>query len=88
MRTFNENAGRSLALGFTWDNADYATQFTALQNIYDEYYNPLMLGFYDPQEKIPEMCERLNSVGLADYMEAKKAALTEWATAKGLADKL
>ena len=49
---------------------------------------PLMLGFYDSQEKIPEMCERLNSVGLTDYMEAKKAALTEWATAKGLADKL
>jgi putative aldouronate transport system substrate-binding protein len=88
MRAFNENAGRSLALGFNWDNADYATQFTALENVRTEYESPLILGFYDPQEKIPEMVERLKGVGLDDYIAAKTAALTEWATEKGLADKL
>jgi len=88
MRAFNEAAGRSLALGFNWDNADYATQFTALENVRTEYESPLILGFYDPQEKIPEMVERLKGVGLDDYIAAKTAALTEWATEKGLADKL
>ena len=88
MRAFNEAAGRSLALGFNWDNADYATQFTALENVRTEYESPLMLGFYDPEEKIPEFVERLKGVGLDDYIAAKTAALTEWATEKGLADKL
>ena len=88
MRVFNENAGRSLALGFTWDNAEYATQFTALQNVYDEYYNMQMLGFADPTTSIPEMVEKMKAVGLDDYIAAKKAALEKWATEKGLADKL
>ena len=88
MRVFNEQAGRSLALGFTWDNTDYANQYTALYNVQQEYESPLMLGFYDPEVYIPEFVEKLQAAGLDDYMATKTAALTEWATAHGLADKL
>ena len=84
-RTFNENAAKSLAIGFYWDNRDYADLCNELMNVQSEYESPLMLGFYDPEAYMPEYLERLKAAGLEEYIEAKSAAFAEWTKAKGIA---
>lgn len=81
---FNEEAIKSKALGFSWDNSDYASEYTALKNVYDEYAKQLMLGFLDPEVGIPEMEAKLEAAGLNEYIAAKQAALDEWAAANGV----
>jgi len=76
---FNDNAAKSKALGFTWDNSDYSSEFTALTNVYDEYAPSLAYGFVDPKEGIPEFVDQLKSAGLEDYIAAKQKALDDWA---------
>ena len=83
MQSFNDNAPYSKAMGFTWENSDLANEYTALTNVYSEYQSQLELGFVDPEEKIPEMVERLKAAGLEKYMQAKKDAIEKWAAATG-----
>lgn len=84
MRTFNEEAAVSKALGFTWDNSEYSAQYIALQNLYEEYYKSLILGCVDPEVKIPEMNEKFKAVGIEEYIAAKTEALNAWAAEKGI----
>ncbi|MBQ9612900.1 MAG: ABC transporter substrate-binding protein [Lachnospiraceae bacterium] len=81
MQEFNDNAPASKAMGFTWDNSEYSTEYTALANVYDEYQKQIELGFVDPDVAIPEMVERLNAAGLQEYMQAKQDAIDAWAAA-------
>ena len=82
--TFNENAATSKALGFSFDNSSYSSEYTALSNIYDEYSKQLTYGFIEPATGLAEMVEKMESAGLDDYIAAKQAALDEWASEKGL----
>ncbi len=84
MEKFNDESVKSKALGFAFDNSDVATEFTALTNVYNEYGFQIMYGFVDPATAIPEMVEKLKDSGLDTYMEAKQAALDEWAAANGV----
>jgi len=77
--SFNNNAPKSKALGFSWDNNDYSAEFTALTNVYDEYAPSLTYGFVDPAVGIPKFVEKLNNAGLQEYMKAKQSALDAWA---------
>lgn len=81
---FNENAIKSKALGFTWDNTGYATQYTALSNVSSEYSKSLSLGCVDPEVGIPEFEEKLKAAGLDEYIGAKRDALNAWAKEKGI----
>lgn len=78
MKEFNENAHRSCALGFLWDNTEYAATYTALENVRNQYYKGLILGFSDPKTTIPEMIEAFKAAGFDEYFNAKKAAFDEW----------
>ena len=83
---FNDGARKSLALGFTFDNSDLITEYTALQNVYDEYAKALLYGFVDPDDPekgIAAFNDALYAVGLQKYMDAKAEALAEWAEANG-----
>jgi len=84
---FNNNAVKSIALGFSWDNTDYAAEYTALSNVYNQYRKTLMYGAEDPAKVVPEMVEKLKANGLEDYMAAKQEALYEWAAANGVTEK-
>jgi len=80
MAEFNDNCpNKSKALGFTWDNSDYAAEFTALQNAYDQYGKQVTYGFVNPEEGIAELESALKDAGLDEYMDAKQKALDEWA---------
>ena len=81
---FNNNAPKSKALGFSWDNSDYSAEFTALTNVYDEYAPSLTYGFVDPADGIPKFVEKLNNAGLQEYMKAKQSALDAWALENGV----
>lgn len=84
MEEFNNSAPTSKALGFAFDNSEYAAEYAALTNIYDEYIKQLMFGFLDPDVGIPEMEERMEAAGLNEYIAAKQKALDEWAAANGV----
>ena len=56
-----------------------AAEYTALKNVYDEYIKQIMFGFVEPESGIAEMEEKLESAGLNEYIEAKQAAIDEWA---------
>ena len=81
---FNDNAPKSKALGFTWDNVDYTSEFTALTNVYDEYAPALTYGFVDPSKGIPEFVDQLKAAGLDSYIAAKQKALDAWAAENGV----
>lgn len=77
---FNDNCDiRSKAIGFTWDNTEYAAEYRQLQNAYEEYAPMLVHGFVDPEEGIAKLETALNAAGLEDYMTAKQNALNAWA---------
>ncbi len=84
MEEFNDNSVKSKALGFTFDNSEYATEYTALTNVYDEYIKQIMYGFVDPETGIAQMQEKLENAGLNDYIAAKQKALDDWAAANGV----
>ncbi|SDZ89544.1 putative aldouronate transport system substrate-binding protein [Lachnospiraceae bacterium NK3A20] len=83
--TFNNNAvTKSKALGFTWDNTDYAAEFTALQNAYDQYGKQVSYGFVEPEKGIADLEAALKAAGLDEYMAAKQEALDAWAKENGI----
>ena len=84
MEAFNNNSVKSKALGFAFDNSSVSTEYTALTNVYNEYALQMIMGFVDPEVAIPEMVDKLEASGLQSYMEAKQAALDEWAEVNGV----
>ena len=81
---FNDDSIKSLAMGFTFDNSNVINEYTALTNVYNQYINQIILGFVEPEAGIAEMNQKLYSAGLQRYMDAKQAALNEWAAEKGI----
>lgn len=85
MADFNDNCTcKSKALGFTWDNSDYATEYTALKNAYDQYAKQVIYGFVEPEKGIAELEAALKAAGLDEYMNAKQEALNAWAAESGI----
>ena len=76
---FNNKSDKSKAIGFSFDKSEYTAEYTALTNIWDEYAPGLLFGISDPETTIPEMIERMKAAGLDEYIEAKRAAVEEWA---------
>lgn len=82
---FNDNCpNKSKALGFTWDNGDYSSEFTALQNAYDQYGGAVVYGFVEPEQGLAELNDALLAAGLEEYMAAKQEALDAWAEENGI----
>ena len=76
---FNDNCPvKSKALGFTWDNSEYASTYTSLQNAYEEYAGKVIYGFVEPEAGLKELNDALKAAGLDEYMAAKQKALDDW----------
>ncbi len=78
----NTAAKKSLAAGFIFDNSSVQNEYIALTNVWDEYSSQLMFGFVDPDEKTPELVEKLKAAGLDTYMAEKQRQLDEWAASR------
>ena len=83
-KKMNDNAIKSLALGFSFDNSALTAEYTALNNIYEEFRYQLEYGFLDPEKGIPEMVERMKKAGLEKYIEAKQDQINAWAEENGI----
>ena len=49
MKEDNQNAGRSKAFGFTFDSSTVKTQYTAVNNVINQYLPGLRCGSLDPE---------------------------------------
>ena len=82
-KDMNEKAIKSIAIGFTFDNSELTAEYTALNNIYEEYRYQLEYGFLEPESGISEMVERMEKAGLQKYIDAKQEQLNKWAEETG-----
>lgn len=80
----NKKAIQSIASGFTFDNSNVIAEYTALNNVYEEYRYQIEYGFIEPEAGIAEMVERMKSAGLDKYIAEKQAQLDAWAETVGL----
>lgn len=79
IRTFNKEAEKSAASGFTFNSENVVTEITSVQNVYDEYQKSLEFGMVDPATGIPEMNAKMEGAGLQKIIEEKQAQLDAWA---------
>ena len=78
----NKNAKTSAAMGFTFDNSNVKTEYTAVTNVIDQYLFGLVCGSVDPTTEIPVFLERLDEAGMGTIIAEKQTQLDAWAAAK------
>ena len=81
IKTFNTNAQKSAASGFTFDTTNVATEMTSVQNVYDEYQKSVEYGFVEPATGIDEMNTKMQKAGLDKIITEKQTQLDAWAVA-------
>ena len=74
----NREAEKSPAMGFTFDSDSVKTEYSAVNNLIQQYLPGLICGSVDPETVIPEFIERLNAAGLDNIIAAKQAQLDAW----------
>lgn len=82
-QTFNQDARKSIAFGFTFDSVDVLNQVTAATNVVAKYNKALMAGALDPATTLEQFNAELYSAGLQDIIDAKQAQLDEWLATQG-----
>ena len=75
MEEFNASGIESKALGFVFDNSEYADQVAALNNVISQYSGALCSGSGDPDELLPQFLEALDDAGINDVIAAKQEQL-------------
>ena len=78
-KAMNDNATRSLAMGFSFDRTNVSAEYTALNNVYEEYRYQIEYGFVEPEAGIAEMVEKMEAAGLEKYIAEKQSQLNKWA---------
>ncbi len=82
VKSTNEEAIPSLALGFSFDPSPVADQVTACTNVYNQYYLPLINGEVDVGEILPVFQKALKDAGIDAIVAEKQAQLDAWLAAK------
>lgn len=73
-----DNATKSKAYGFYFDNSGVVNEVSSLSSVYSEYIVSLGTGIVDPEKTVAEFNEKLYASGLQTVMEEKQAQLDEW----------
>lgn len=74
-REANENSLKSQALGFCFNSANVANEYTACLNIMEKYYKSLLAGVMDPATTLDSVNEELKAAGLDTIIAEKQAQL-------------
>ena len=82
MQEFNASGIESKAVGFVFDNSEYADQVSALNNVVSQYNGALSSGSGDPEELLPQFLEALDDAGINDVIAAKQEQLDAFLAAK------
>ena len=77
-REFNNEAVKSKALGFSFDNSNVVNELTACNNVATKYRTSLECGEVDPDEVLPKFIEELKAAGIDKIVAEKQAQLDSW----------
>lgn len=79
LKDFNNNATKSVAMGFAFDGSALNAEYTAMQNVISKYRMMLEWGFYsDVDAALEQFNSDLYDAGLQKYMDAKQEQLNEF----------
>lgn len=81
--TFNKDAKKSAAFGFSYDSTEVKTELAACSNVVSEYNVSLTSGLVDPETVIPEFVEKLEAAGIDKIIAEKQSQLDAWAEDNG-----
>ncbi len=73
-----KNAKQSDTLGFSFDGESTEAERTALYAIFDNYYNELVTGTVDPDEKMKEVADLMYATGLQKVIDEAQRQLDEY----------
>lgn len=79
LKSFNNDATKSVGMGFAFDGSELTAEYTAMQNVISKYRMMLEWGFYsDVDAALEQFNNDLYDAGLQKYMDAKQAQLDEF----------
>ncbi len=78
----NDNAVKSKALGFTFNNAKVANEVAAVKSVRDEYERFIEWGASDPAELLPTYIDKLKANGIEKIIQEKQSQLDAWLAAQ------
>ncbi len=76
----NQKAMKSPAMGFTFDSSSVKTEYSAVNNVIQQYLPVLVCGSVDPETILPKFLDELEAAGLDVIIQEKQAQLDAWAT--------
>ncbi len=82
-KVFNEEARKSIALGFSYDNANVINEVAACQNVVQQYQIALDAGAVDVDTVLPEFRQALKDAGIDKIIAEKQSQLDDWMAQKG-----
>ena len=74
----NETAWRSDAFGFTFDSSNVKTQYSAVNNVINQYLPGLVCGTLDPDTELENFRQALRDAGIEDIVAEKQTQLDAW----------
>ena len=78
LAAFCDNAHKSAALGFRFDNTMVLNELTACSNVISKYEVGLRWGVLNPDEYLPKFNEELKSAGIDTIIAEKQAQLDKF----------
>ncbi|MFC5402845.1 ABC transporter substrate-binding protein [Cohnella soli] len=81
-KQFNDEAQKSIALGFAWDSEPVKNEVAAVANVQSQYYEAITTGSVDPEVYIPKFVAALKEAGMDKIIAEKQRQLDEWAKQK------
>ena len=75
---FRASATKSLGTGFMFDTTNVATEMTACQNVYNEYYKTIEYSISDPESSLAQFNEALYTAGLQTIIDEKQRQFDIW----------
>lgn len=77
-KEINETALTSPVLGFVYDSSQVKNESAQITALMTEYLLGLKSGSVDPEEKIPELIEKMNAAGMDKIIADADAQLAKW----------
>ena len=82
MKSFNDNAVRSKAFGFQYDDSEVRSEVIACSTVVQKYEEGFLHGIYDIDAMLPVLIGELREAGIERIIEEKQRQLDEWLEAK------
>ncbi len=83
IRDFNDQAIRSKAFGFQYDDHNVKTEVIACRTVVDKYEEGFLHGIYDIDTVLPQFIQELKLAGIDRIVEEKQTQLDRWLESKG-----